>query len=63
MAGTSRNEHSSEFERVSNAESNNYYSGRTGSASEMKPGFGPKQRSAKDPNNTSANTDGPSAKK
>lgn len=58
MAGTTSNR-GEEFARVSRSEKNNYYSGGSGSGSPMKPGFGPGKRNAKDPNNASSGTAGP----
>jgi hypothetical protein len=62
MAGTT-SDRSEEFKRLGPPGShNNYYGGNSGDKSAMKPGFGPKKRSAKDPNNTGAGTSKPNGR-
>ena len=61
MAGTA-SDRGEEQARVRRSESNTYYDGKTGAASPMKEGFGPKKRTAKDPTATSAGTSAPNGR-
>jgi hypothetical protein len=60
MAGTS-SDREAELNRIRQSESNTYDAGRSDSASKYKPGF-TKERRARDPNNTSAGTQGPNGR-